>query len=225
MCLCFFPSKNEMSRTRRQLALRIPTRLLRAQHKRHGPTGRQILVADPVLCPILSVHRQTLHVVSRRGVSTLLRGSDVHKIPIPDTQIEIAESRTQDQIHGLRDDGIQADEVPDQPAVDGAAVAVPRQPLRGGEVVVVDGLAAAQHALELAAAGKVVVEEGGGEAGLVARVEERAAHAVGAAGADARGFQPRREHGVEARFGRLGAAHEADQRRHVEGHGPGVLPR
>ena len=180
-------------------------------------------MTDPILRPIDTIDAQTLHI--KASCLFIQSGSrDVHESAISHTQIEVCEPRTQDQIDGLRDDWIQPDEIPDQVGVDGAGVGVSRKSRGLVGIVQVHGLAASKHGFELSASGEVVVEEGSGEAGFVAWVEERGADAISTTGSDGAGAEVGDEHGVETRFGGDGSAHELDQRGHVEWNGPAVFP-
>lgn len=195
-------------RTRRQLA-RSPVDGLGAQDKVHRAAVREdVFPRDPGLVPGDAVDGERLHVV--RILAEVL-GRDDERLPAPfavvKVDLEIREPRRADEERRLRRQRVQPDDVPEQPALHGAGVRVPRESGGGGgEVRARDGAGAAHGEVRAAREG---VEVRRGEARLVPRVEERVAElrVVGA--------QAGREHGLEARDESRGAAAERDQRRHV----------
>ena len=184
-------------------------------------TDHQIVMVHPALTPSLSVHSHALHVVA---IITQPLSRDVHRLATTHVDRNIVEPRRQQQVHRLRDDGIHAQQIPDEPGIHGSRVAVARKPAGLVRVVRIDRLPAPQDGLVLSPL-QVIVQERRSERRLVAWIEERGALAVVSSDADAGGAQARSEHGVQAGFRSVGSAHEGYQGLHVEGDGPGVFPR
>lgn len=143
-------SQGNMPRTRRQ-STSIPLRHLTPKHKGNGPAVRDLRMADPALVPRPPVHRHALHVVALIA-ETLCR--DVQRgivVVVANTQPEVGEPRAQEEVDGLGDDGVEPEEVPDQPGIESAGVAVAGEAGRRGAVVLVDDLAGAENGFVLSA--------------------------------------------------------------------------
>lgn len=109
-----------MSWRRRHLA-RLPPRCILAQVKFNMSTIlHEIVVLEPVLRPLLPIDLHALHIVplvqSSRG--------DAQRLVSVDGHVEVGEPWGSDEIHGLRDDGVHAEHLPQEPGVHGAGVAV-----------------------------------------------------------------------------------------------------
>lgn len=96
-----------MSRTRRHLATFPPLRLTSQLELDRPSLHHNITVLDPVLFIWLTVHLNRLNEVAVRIVQVRGRNSEV--LIAVDRHVDVLEPRRADQIHRLRDDGIEAE--------------------------------------------------------------------------------------------------------------------
>lgn len=116
-----------MARRRRNLA-GLPELHLGAELKLdRAAVHHNVIVRKPVLRPGLAVDLDALHVVPlvqpRRG--------DAQRLVAVDGHVQVREPRRAQQVDGLRHDRVQADELPQEPRVHGAGVAVPGDAVGG----------------------------------------------------------------------------------------------
>ena len=215
--------KNHMPRRRRHLP-RLPHPLLPTHPKHNLPAVRhdppRIAMLEPIPPPRHPVDRHALHVEplpALRLVQAL--GAYAQRAVVVHRDVDVVEPGALEQVHGRRDDGIQAEHLPDQPAVERAGVRVAGDAAGRVGVEVGGQLAGALYGLPLLV--QVVVQVRRLEVGLVGDVVDgRDAQAVDAQ------VDPGRvglEHVVQPLFEVLCAAHEFYHALYVVGDDEGVL--
>jgi hypothetical protein len=111
-----------MPRRRRQ-GSRLPQGHIRPQGEvDRAPLDHDIAVRQPILRPCFPIDLDALHVGSLIQPG---RGDAQRPVPV-DRDVDVLEPRRRDQKHVLRDHRVDAKQLPQQPGVHGAGVAVPR---------------------------------------------------------------------------------------------------
>ena len=154
-----------MARTRRKCTS-IPLFGFAPQYKRNRTPILNISMTNPALIPSLPIDNHALHIVALIA-EPLGRNMQRLVTIIPYAQSKVREPGTEQQVDGLCHDGIEAQEIPDQPRIKGAGVAVSREARGRGTVVLVYKLAGTEDGFVLTP-GEVVVEERGLEGRFVA---------------------------------------------------------
>lgn len=146
---------------------------------------------------------------------------DAQRGIIVDCHVDVSEPRRAQEVHGLGDDRVEAQHLPQEPAVEGAGVAVPRHAVVGVVEELVGQAPRLPHRLVLFV--DVVVQVRRGKVRLVADVHDGAdARAVGA---EVLLGRVRLEDVVESGLEGVGPAHERDQGLDVVRHHERVLER
>jgi hypothetical protein len=107
---------------------RLPNPLITPQHKQNlTPLHHNIPMLKPIPLPLHPVNPHPLHIIPspRPAIIQSLR-ADPQRAVVIDGDVDIVEPRALEEVHGCRDNRVEAEHLPDKPAVERTGVRVAR---------------------------------------------------------------------------------------------------